>query len=136
LFADDKSKVAQGVLFRKGKRRFIVGAKREVILSAGAIQSPQLLMLSGIGPRHHLEKMNISVVHHAPGVGQNLQDHVGMGGIIYIIDPPHSISERNKFSMKLSEITKLRNIREMLWNSSGPLYTTAYSAGMAFLNTK
>ena len=126
--------MAQGVLFRKDKRRFIVEAKREVILSAGAIQSPQLLMLSGIGPRHHLEKMNISVVHHAPGVGQNLQDHVGMGGIIYIIDPPHSI--RNKFGIKRSEITKLKNIREMLWNSSGPLYTTAYSAGMAFLNTK
>lgn len=128
--------MAHGVLFRKGKRRFVVGAKREVILSAGAIQSPKLLMLSGIGMKHHLEKMNISVVYHAPGVGQNLQDHVGMGGIIYIIDPPHNIPERNKFSMKRSEVRKLRNIRKMLLNNSSPLYTTAYSAGMAFFNTK
>lgn len=124
------------MLFRKGEKRFTVGAKREVILSAGAIQSPQLLMTSGIGPRHHLEEMKIPVVHHAPGVGQNLQDHVGMAGITYIIDPPHGIPDQNKFTMKLSEILKLRNIREMISNSSGPFYSTVMSAGSAFINTK
>lgn len=128
--------MVHGVLFRKGEKRFIVSVKREVILSAGAIQSPQLLMLSGIGSKHHLKEMKISMVHHAPGVGQNLQDHVGMAGIIYIIDPPHSIPERNKFTMKLSEVRKLRNIREMISNSSGPLYTTEFGAGIAFVNTK
>lgn len=124
------------MLFRKGDRRFIVGARREVILSAGAIQSPQLLMMSGIGPRHHLEEMKIPVMHHAPGVGQNLQDHVGMAGIIYIIDPPYNIPDRNKFTMKLSEIRKFKNIREMMSNNSGPLYTTVLSGGTAFVNTK
>ena len=49
---------------------------REVILSAGALQSPQVLMLSGIGPAKTLEKFGITVAHDAPGVGQNLQDHI------------------------------------------------------------
>jgi len=48
----------------------------EVILSAGAIGSPQLLMLSGIGDKDHLKEMGIPLVHHSPQVGQNLQDHV------------------------------------------------------------
>ncbi len=49
---------------------------REVLLSAGALQSPQLLMLSGIGPREHLLAHGIAPLHHLPGVGQNLHDHI------------------------------------------------------------
>jgi choline dehydrogenase len=56
--------------------RQTVSAKREVILAAGVIGSPQLLMLSGIGPRDVLEGANISVQVELPGVGQHLQDHV------------------------------------------------------------
>lgn len=50
-------------------------AGREVLLCAGALQSPQLLMLSGIGPADHLQALGIAVQHHLPGVGANLQDH-------------------------------------------------------------
>jgi choline dehydrogenase len=50
-------------------------AKRQVVLCAGAIGTPQILMLSGIGDGAHLQEMGIAVRHHAPGVGQNLQDH-------------------------------------------------------------
>ncbi len=53
-----------------------VRAKREVIVSGGAFGSPQLLMLSGVGPALHLQDMGIPLVHELPGVGQNLQDHV------------------------------------------------------------
>src|SRR4051794_11926549 len=52
-----------------------VRAEREVILSAGAFGSPQLLMLSGIGPADHLRQVGVTVRHELPGVGQNLQDH-------------------------------------------------------------
>ena len=54
-----------------------VRAEREVILAAGAIQSPQSLMLSGIGPADHLRASEISVRHDLPGVGRDLQDHLG-----------------------------------------------------------
>jgi choline dehydrogenase len=50
-------------------------AESEIILSSGAINSPKLMMLSGIGPKKHLERCNIQVRAHLPGVGQNLQDH-------------------------------------------------------------
>lgn len=54
--------------------RFVVAARKEVILSSGAIASPQLLMLSGIGPSEHLQKWAIPVVRHLPAVGRNLLD--------------------------------------------------------------
>lgn len=54
----------------------VVAARREVILSAGAIDSPRLLMLSGIGPAAHLRDAGVDVVLDLPGVGQNLQDHI------------------------------------------------------------
>lgn len=53
-----------------------LSARREVLLSAGALQSPQVLMLSGVGPAAVLQRHGIPVVHDAPGVGQNLQDHI------------------------------------------------------------
>ena len=67
---------ARGVnVLRHGWPR-TVHARREVILSGGAINSPQLLMLSGIGPGTHLQEHGIPVVWHLPGVGKNLQDHL------------------------------------------------------------
>jgi choline dehydrogenase len=64
-----------GVTFRQDGRVIIGCAGSEVILCGGAVNSPQLLMLSGIGPQEHLSELGIPVVHHLPGVGQSLQDH-------------------------------------------------------------
>jgi choline dehydrogenase-like flavoprotein len=69
-------KRAVGVRYRKQGQYHEIRATREVILSAGAFQSPQLLMLSGIGPRDELARHQIKLVHDLPGVGQNLQDHI------------------------------------------------------------
>ena len=67
---------ATGVIYQNGKGRLVsASAIREVILSAGAVGSPHLLMLSGIGPEDHLESMGIDVKADLPGVGQNLNDH-------------------------------------------------------------
>jgi choline dehydrogenase len=66
---------AGGVTFRRHGGLCTARAAREVILCGGAVNSPQLLMLSGIGPQQHLAGFGIPVVHHLPGVGQSLQDH-------------------------------------------------------------
>ena len=71
-----EGKKAVGVEYHKGSSVRQVTARREVILSAGAIGSPQILMLSGIGPANHLKDKGIAVVHDLPGVGENLQDHL------------------------------------------------------------
>lgn len=67
---------AVGVEFLKGGQLHTVRARREVIVCGGAFGSPQLLMLSGIGPAHTLQRLGIPVLHDLPGVGQNLQDHI------------------------------------------------------------
>jgi len=66
---------AIGAAFRRDGRLCTALAAREVILCGGAVNSPQLLMLSGIGPQENLAEFGIPVVHHLPGVGQSLQDH-------------------------------------------------------------
>ncbi len=66
---------AIGVEYSQGGKAHKVSANREVILCAGAVNSPQLLMCSGIGPAGELQAHGIPVIQHAPSVGQNLQDH-------------------------------------------------------------
>ena len=68
-------KRAIGLTVRRDGRDIDLDARREVILSGGAYNSPQLLVLSGIGDADELKKLGIAAVHHLPGVGKNLQDH-------------------------------------------------------------
>jgi choline dehydrogenase len=70
------SRRATGVHYRRGGRDFLASARREVILCGGAINSPQLLKLSGVGPAAELKALGIEVVADRPGVGENLQDHL------------------------------------------------------------
>lgn len=70
-----ENEAARAVEYRQGERTHRVTAQREVLLCAGAIHSPQILMLSGIGPSAHLDDIGVDVVHDLPGVGGNLQDH-------------------------------------------------------------
>ena len=67
---------AVGVSYRQGGITRTARCRAEVLLAAGSIQSPQLLQLSGIGPRALLERFGIPVIHELPGVGENLQDHL------------------------------------------------------------
>ncbi|WP_026870448.1 choline dehydrogenase [Inquilinus limosus] len=69
---------AVGVEYAQGPQVRVARAAREVILCGGAINSPQLLMLSGVGPADQLRRHGIAVVHDLPGVGRNLQDHLEM----------------------------------------------------------
>ncbi|KAK7999608.1 alcohol oxidase [Apiospora arundinis] len=75
----DGNKRATGVVYQIGPLTFTANAAREVIVSAGAFHSPQLLMVSGIGPAATLNKFNIPVIADRRGVGQGMQDHVFFG---------------------------------------------------------
>ena len=68
--------VALGVHYSKDQKSHYVKANKEIILSAGAFGSPQILMLSGIGPKAHLQQLGINDLVDLPGVGSNLQDHI------------------------------------------------------------
>jgi choline dehydrogenase len=71
-----KDRQAVGIEYIKGGSKHQIASQKEIILSAGALQSPQLLQLSGIGPANLLQKFGIPIVHDSPGVGKNLQDHL------------------------------------------------------------
>ena len=97
--------------------------RREVLLCAGAINSPQVLLLSGIGPAAHLQRLGIPIKLDLPGVGQNLQDHLG-AGVIYACTQPVSLAGAETLAHILSYLLLKR----------GPLTTNVAEAG-AFLKT-
>lgn len=72
-----RNNAAYGVEYKRQDEIHVVSANQEVIVCAGAVNSPQILQLSGIGPSNLLKKFNIPVVHAAEAVGRNLQDHLG-----------------------------------------------------------
>ncbi|XP_046384929.1 glucose dehydrogenase [FAD, quinone]-like [Ischnura elegans] len=88
---DPKTKRATGVEFQRHGRKYSVRANMEVILSAGAINSPQILMLSGVGPQDHLKEKGIAVIKHLPGVGENLIDHLSFTGFVHTIEVPYAV---------------------------------------------
>lgn len=98
------TKQATGVQFLRDGRIHLVHAKREVILSAGTIGSAQLLMLSGVGPGEHLQRLGIPVLQNLR-VGDNLQDHVGMFGLTFIVDKPVAIIQNRLRVCSLSNIS-------------------------------
>lgn len=80
LIINEERKVALGVEFIKGGRKYVVKARREVILSAGAINTPQILMISGIGPKKELSKIGVRTVVDLP-VGKAMEDHAVFVGL-------------------------------------------------------
>jgi choline dehydrogenase-like flavoprotein len=83
---------AVGVEYFQRRLKKVARAEREVIVTSGAIGSPKLLMLSGIGPAEQLRAAGIGVVHDLPGVGQNLQDHFGID-IVCELSGPYSLDK-------------------------------------------
>lgn len=106
---------AVGIQYRQNGQSLTVSATREVILSAGALQSPQLLQLSGVGPSPLLKKFNIAPVHALPGVGENLQDHLQIR-LIYECTQPITTNDDLR-----SPLRKLRMGLQWLLTRGGPL---------------
>jgi choline dehydrogenase len=78
IIIKDKKAVGVEIVGKEGSKE-IIECEKEIILSAGAFQSPQLMMLSGIGDKTYLSEFGIEPLHHLPGVGKNLIDHVWSG---------------------------------------------------------
>ena len=120
-------KQATGVEIRRnGRKQTIQGT--HVILSGGAVASPQLLEVSGVGDGDRLRTLGIDVVHHAPDVGEHLQDHI-LCKVVYATQPEHSINR---------EVQGLRLIPAALrwfFLRQGPLTTGSAPVG-AFCHTR
>lgn len=86
ILINPNTKQAYGVEFVKDNTNYKLTASKEIILSAGAIRSPQLLMLSGIGAEEELLKHNIPVIRNLPSVGKNFHDHVGLDLLYFTIN--------------------------------------------------
>jgi choline dehydrogenase len=112
---------ATGVTFRQGGTEHTVTARCEVILSGGAVNSPQLLMLSGIGPAGHLAEAGITAKVDLSGVGSNLQDHPVVPLLWY--------------TRGISDLAQLNNVRNFVrWKArgTGPLASNIGEAGAFF----
>ena len=84
---------ATGIIYVKNTVRITARARREVVLAGGAVNSPQLLMLSGVGPAEHLHALGLPVALDAPGVGQNLHDH-SCTHLVYNVPAHYTINHR------------------------------------------
>lgn len=124
-----EGKRAVGIEYLHQDQKKTLHAKREVLLCAGAFQSPQLLMLSGIGPQAHLQEHGIAVVHDLPGVGENLHDHPD---VALVYDAPKA-TDSIGFS--------LRGIAALLWgvwewrSRRTGLLTTNFAEGGGFIKS-
>ncbi|MBI1730412.1 choline dehydrogenase [Candidatus Acetothermia bacterium] len=119
-----KGQQAVGVEYLQYESTHQVYAEREVILCGGALNSPQLLLLSGIGPRDHLQELGIAVVHDLAGVGQNLQDHLAVP-VAYQCRAPISLHGAETLSSFIKYLIAKR----------GPLTSNVAEAG-GFVKTR
>ncbi|MDX6615855.1 MAG: choline dehydrogenase [Solirubrobacterales bacterium] len=113
-----------GVRYARKRGEDVARAGAEVILSAGAYGSPQILMLSGIGPADHLSEVGVTPVHELPGVGENLHDHPYVVGVW---DVPGGGS--------LADAEKPKALLEWMLRRSGPLTSTVAEA-FAFVRSR
>lgn len=124
IIIDPNIKKAISVEFTSNSINYRTRAKNEIILSAGAINSPQILMLSGIGPKEELDKHNIAIIKDLD-VGKHLQDHIGFTGLLFSLGVNGGI--------KLDELS-YQNVLNYSLNNKGPL--TGGCEAVALFKTK
>ena len=121
---------ATGVEFVQSGHVQRLHAAREVLLCAGALQSPQVLMLSGIGPADELARHHIALVHDLPGVGRHLHDHPD---VVQVVDAPHL---KDLFGLSFAGVLRvLQGIFEWRRQRSGML-TTNYAEAGGFIRSR
>jgi len=127
LFA---GKRATGVEFRRAGRIEQVGANHEVLMAAGALQTPQILMLSGVGPAAELARHGIGVVHDLAGVGRNLHDHVDA---VQVVDAPHL---KETFGVSLGGIGRVLKAIPQWRNQRSGMLTTNFAEAGGFVKSQ
>lgn len=127
LMIDPRTKRAFGVEFIRDRKVHYIRASKEVIVSGGSVNSPQILLLSGIGPKAELAKHKIPLIKDLP-VGENLQDHIGLGGLTFSVNRPISILE--------SRVQSVSTVLQYAVFGQGPLTIMGGVEGLAFVNTK
>lgn len=127
VLIDESTKLARGIRMKRYGQMYNIRASKEVILCGGGINTPHLMMLSGIGPRWHLEEHGIPVVQDLP-VGENLMDHYGTGAITFLVDKPVTLVQ-----------TRYENIPSVLKYAmfgTGPLTVLGGVEALGFVPTK
>ncbi|XP_014251526.1 glucose dehydrogenase [FAD, quinone]-like [Cimex lectularius] len=127
VLIDPKTNRAHGVVFIKNGIERVVFARKEIILSAGAFNTPQLLMLSGIGPRDHLKELNIPLIKDLP-VGDNLQEHLTTIGASFLINTTDSYTLRKMIFNSLPYFYKWYNYGTSPYANNG-------AEGLAYIRT-
>ncbi|XP_034244584.1 glucose dehydrogenase [FAD, quinone]-like isoform X2 [Thrips palmi] len=115
---------AVGVEYDGPAGRKTVTATKEVVVSGGAYNSPQILMLSGIGPKAHLQDVGIKLVQDLPGVGQRLHDHMfGSGGVKFLLSKTAKLGTVQQY---------VDTVKEYVQKRTGPLSATANPANLFY----
>ncbi|KAH7644285.1 glucose dehydrogenase [FAD, quinone] [Dermatophagoides farinae] len=123
----NENRRAIGVQFDRFALSHMVMARKEIVISAGSVNTPQLLMLSGVGPKDHLQALGIPVIADLP-VGENLQDHIYPGGIHFRVDEKYSFVQRR--------VVTIPNLLSYFASGRGPLTALGGVEGLGFINTK
>ncbi|XP_075986120.1 glucose dehydrogenase [FAD, quinone]-like [Anticarsia gemmatalis] len=124
----NRRKIAYGVQYERNGRTYTAYARKEVILCAGAIDTPKILMLSGIGPRKHLSSLKIPVIQDL-AVGENLHDHVTFNGMIIALNKTSTWIKPDEI---LEEICKYDEMKV----KHGPLAANGVYNALAFIKTQ
>nr|XP_021190224.2 glucose dehydrogenase [FAD, quinone] [Helicoverpa armigera] len=127
VIIDPQSKRAYAVDYVKDGKKHRVRCRREIILSAGPIASPQLLMLSGIGPEEHLQSLGIPVLVNLQ-VGRVLYDHIAFPGVVFKLNTTNA-------SLLEPKIATLPNLIQWLHYGDGLLTTTGGIEAIGYIKT-
>ena len=123
----NNAKRAESIETERFGQKFSFKATKEIIVSAGAIGSPQILLLSGIGPKDQLKSVGVDIKHNLPGVGENLQDHVMTS--LWLVSENSDQLGINPFDL----VNPLKYLKYFIWGK-GPLVSNGIETG-AFIRT-
>lgn len=127
VIIEPQTKRAYAVEYIKNGVRYTVRCRREIILSAGAVASPQLLMLSGVGPKEHLQTLGIPLIKDSP-VGKSLYDHISFPGVIFKLNTTNA-------SLLEPKVTTLPNLIQWMQFGDGLLTSPGMIEALGYMKS-